>query len=256
MMLIFSKARRVVAWLGMPPTSTGMTTVPQVSQVDVEAKHQSQSAQNTAILALAQVSFFERTWFRQEIFAAHEVMFQSGAFEYPFHSFMNVAKKHDSPVVRTRIEAFQRTYSTFKISAMSASKEKMSSLEVWERRKLAQDTMNSILAVLLGNKVFDCSDERDRVYALIGMGQNTAGGHYDNLRIDYAQGVSEVYPVCSCYSDESTGHNITRYTSPSSSITKRFAGTSRNILSTYPRAWDALRCYVNGRPSAIFLHEP
>ncbi len=191
MMLIFSKARRVVAWLGMPPT--GMTTVPQGFQVDVEAKHQSQSAQNTVILALAQVPFFERTWIRQEIFAAHEVMFQSGAFQYPFHAFMNVAKKHDSLVVRTRIEAFQRTYSAFNISAMSASKERMSSLEVWERRKLTRDTMNSILAVLLGNKVFNCSDQRDRVYALIGMGQNTAGGHFDNLRIDYTQGVSEVY---------------------------------------------------------------
>ncbi|KAI1613852.1 heterokaryon incompatibility protein-domain-containing protein [Exophiala viscosa] len=176
MMLIFSKACRVVAWLGMPPT-TGITTVPQSSPVDVEPKHGSPTAQNTAILSLAQVPFFERTWIRQEIYAAREVMFQSGRLKYAFHSFMNIAKKHDSPVVRTRIETFQRTYSTFNISAMSASKEKMSSMEVWERRKIANDTMNSILAVLLGNKVFNCSDERDRVYALVGMAQNIAGGH-------------------------------------------------------------------------------
>ena len=205
MLLIFAKARKVVAWLG--PAPTGAKTLADTvlllhgskslstDNMDRQLMYlREKTATSHEILKqLLEVPWFSRTWVRQEVFAAQALDLQIGPHSIPFESFIRFVKTSVIPMT-PQMESLASTYGKNDDAASPSFRTTSAGFD---------DITSRTFYILSDNVHFDVSDQRDRVYALIGMIDELANLNLAGARsgrpvgqlfpVDYGSSVSTAY---------------------------------------------------------------
>ncbi|KIW79668.1 hypothetical protein Z517_06282 [Fonsecaea pedrosoi CBS 271.37] len=186
MLLIFRKAERVIAWIGTMSGPVIRTLAKVIGQPVENVRHWRYDPQEIkadrveTVKLLLQRPWFRRTWVRQEVYAARRLDLQVGHHSMLFGNFVDF--------VKTCREM------TPQLDSLSSSR--------LDAEFQGQASLTTLAFCVFGdNKDFDASDDRDRIYGLIGMLErartgDAAGpeGWTDQLLqrfpIDYTEGVT------------------------------------------------------------------
>jgi hypothetical protein len=170
MLTIFQKAQKVVAWLGEPESAS----IRKVSPWNIQSPG--------PLTCLFEHAWFQRTWIRQEVFAARKLIMQHGHHRIDFEEVMELADELQrlgglSGMLGSRINSLQRTYHS---------------------GALGQTGMGltfQFYDVLREGPFFGCTDNRDRVYGVLGMveGLRNRGNQLQPFPVDYTKTTAEVY---------------------------------------------------------------
>ena len=172
MMLIFLKARKVIAWLGDAEPETEDMIRAIGHQNALRGKERDESLLSIAGTEISKSTerllkrpWFSRTWVRQEVFAAQNLELQIGCHTLPFEHFIHVTARFmvSSPQLQTLISSYRE-------KCEEAEKEDLlGGLRASDIFNGSKTYTPRAFSVLHDNKCFEVSDERDRVYALIGI---------------------------------------------------------------------------------------
>lgn len=193
MLLIFSKAESVLAWLG--DDEPGVETLVRVVSAPEKTPNEPSAAGDAALLATAtrtakdllQRQFFSRTWIRQEIFAAKYLAFRIGHYAMSLEAFTQFLDQNQ--ITTSQMKSMMLSYN----SARGLIQQK------------APSTMTSkAYSVLRDNHHFNVSLDQDRIYALMGMMDTLATQDSDaaarkrhdqlqSFQIDYQEDVEAIY---------------------------------------------------------------
>jgi hypothetical protein len=216
MMIIFAKASRVVAWLGLPESETDIAfrMIKDEFTEDIEDRHSEyghfeaegidfcpeikppddETSMQGLVRAYLQRPWFKRTWIRQEVFAAKDMVLQAGRHRTSLKGFYHFAQRHKR--LSRQFKLLYRRYRAFDFQELNAwdmqVRSRYSSQESHENNKRHM-VYAECVQILKEGSVFEASDNRDRIYGVLGLMNNLAKNHFEHLRIDYNQSVSEVY---------------------------------------------------------------
>jgi hypothetical protein len=180
MLTIFQKARTVVAWLGEADKASNLS--PWTTR-----KH-------VVLLCLFEHAWFQRTWIRQEVFAARKLTMQHSHRCIDFHELMKHAMRLGlvSNVLSSWISSLQNIYQSTALNCNG-------SLTLHFHNVLREDSL------------FGCTNNRDRIYGALGMVEGLKTGA-DAPRperlpfpIDHTNKIAEVYSDVTRYPIEQTG---------------------------------------------------
>ena len=107
MINIFSKAKGVVAWLGLPENEELESAFSKL----VSPNDQLSQSEHAAIEVLIQRQWFSRTWVRQEVFAAAKLDIQLGHMNCSWSSFSRLFDK-TRDLIPTNLRTLLEDYST------------------------------------------------------------------------------------------------------------------------------------------------
>ena len=224
MLRIFEKAHRVIAWLGEPQSDTGALFQGICSTYDsrreglfrLPLNHDQQCSSGcaryiTALETHLRRDWFQRTWVRQEVFAAEILMIQCGAWTMDFRSFMSgIRSRHsvlecelsvDSFFLEPKIPRLPKLAHTIEILEnvfQHSGTDRGDFVPPSARVRLSSHW----LRILNEGTLFEVRDPRDRIYAALGIIQSRATRfnieHVPDVEtatfpIDYAKPVSAVY---------------------------------------------------------------
>lgn len=221
MMAIFSKAKRVTAWLGEldessqfffdsanrsseeeQTTSTSEDGWSEdffgVTDRNSEAERRTSTSNDDKRKQLHFNNFFSRPWFsrtwvRQEVYAANALILQAGTQELAFSKVKaTMAEAEEIPNLKVLLQHYRN----------SPDRESSSIPEgkIPQGFRYAQE----VSRILLDGVSFNVSDSRDRVYGLLGILNDLPERRYwnqktetyeafDEMKADYRKGLSIVY---------------------------------------------------------------
>jgi hypothetical protein len=235
MYTIYQSATRVVVWLGLhyEDSDLAMYGVKYLKHQNnrhalTRHDHHPECIQNLEMLILSLESLFQRPWFtrswiRQEIAAAKQVMVRCGSDEVSWTSLKKALNCHWRLVEKLFANAPSSSY-TYHLKSEPSPGEAIS-LRYLKRTPLVGESLLSrggdlrslwyyhaggLLEHLMVSRAFDATDARDKVYCVLGMAnvpmesgsamQDVHTSHYiPKMRVDYAATVSEVYQFVAKY---------------------------------------------------------
>lgn len=213
MLRIFEKADVVLAWLGKPCSSSGrlfdaLELISNTSNSLNTYAHDCKalSAIEDLIQALGShlgSPWFFRTWVRQEVFAARNIIVNFGPYQLDFETFFNKVHCLRGLVSAQGLECSQITMPSTLQVYQSDYQHRGTDLHNFERKTTLTSYTEHWVKVLRSGALFKVSDERDRVYGAIGLVTSISLKFFTRLPaapdsvtsfpIDYNKSLSEVY---------------------------------------------------------------
>ena len=210
MYAIYQKAEQVIAWLGHADASTQPAfALMEECFASRRASWPEHGAECRANLRLCleslrnmlQRSWFRRTWIRQEVFASRKVLLQCGSHQTRLYFDWDL---------RAYLMGHVSSMSLLDPSATLAMDEAWERLEALRRGPIeGYGTAHTLLKTLQTTPNFETSNDRDRVYGLLGMIANLRYAPYGSAQhanwldrlgstmqqfpIDYTKSVREVF---------------------------------------------------------------
>lgn len=216
MLDVYRKAQSVIAWLGELNNDGALAfaCINQLSEMEDQLSRLKQVAHApscydriqaiyNALLALYSRKWLKRTWVRQEIFGARQLMVQCGSHKGFWEDYIQAASLLDvigrlSPGKPTGI-------------SRAASRVKSLVTEAQTNARVPHSGMKQprdLIEVLLSSQDFGVEDPRDTVYAVLGMchvatlnkldvGRSPLSHH--PFAVDYRKSLAEVYTDVSLY---------------------------------------------------------
>ena len=185
MYTIFHKASRVVAWLGeeISAISTAFRLLHpggqgRRQQHDEECTLQAARA-DAALQELLQRPWFRRTWVRLEVFAARKIMLRCGTHETDFHDLVNLGPRWISRTFRltsSRPSLLDTTRASVSVEEPQSEKTEILIHTLNQGASLGLVTSDVLLVTLEHGKLFQTSEPRDFVYAILGLIANLDKG--------------------------------------------------------------------------------
>lgn len=198
MLDIFKKASRIVAWLG--PLDDHAARVLTAANLYSAKMYHCQCNVDLAIslTLLLQRGWFRRTWIRQEIFAGddvNDICVQCGTWTTTFQRLWETYQTLETKLLDSKREEVYHQMvedaSTFRILR--------SDVDLSFDHRLSARTENW-LKIVNDGAGFGVSDERDRVYGIIGMlsstkqySKHSSRGRMLDFPVDYSRSTSMVY---------------------------------------------------------------
>jgi hypothetical protein len=210
MLLIYKKAQSVTAWLGEADDENllALACICNLAVFRALLSDFHKSSHGTscldqlrkmykALLCLYEKPWLRRTWIRQEIFGARQLVMQCGVHQMPWDDFIQGSK----------IMAIVRTLLLDQIAiSQDAETSLVQLLEEAQRNARIPPSgvkpPRPLTEVLLASELFEVTDQRDTFYAILGMCNvaaytKTVGEHSEAQRaavlVDYSKSVVEVY---------------------------------------------------------------
>jgi hypothetical protein len=194
MLPIFARAEKVIAWLGesneavdhVLDQAKGLTSsgrITNTSDITPKTAQHADEYQEDVVRGILSRSYWRRTWVRQEVYAARSILLQFGQRPVDFDAF--VAFVDMLGMITPQLEGL--------LSGNKLGKTDARFLESKEA------VVPRVFAVLGESQLFDVSDERDRVYGLLGM------MGMEQFSVDYTMSISTVYESFTKYLIASTG---------------------------------------------------
>ena len=251
MLLIFSKARRVVAWLGHSNDAAENSLLRKAGE---SRRQVFASCDQMAIDQLFGRSWFSRTWVRQEVFAARNLTLQVEDVCCDWDSFSSFIWNHartSSGNLKSLRQVYSSTKPSFPEHPVRAPHENVP--ESGCAGSLAQVRLaKALLSIMTDNQYFEVSEDRDRVYGLLGLLQSRVAGASESMPVDCSRTVEQVYEDFIKYLVNVTG-------SLDFLSVFRYPGTNRRLAS-WALDW-RVDCnemhFIHVRdPSPMFLGEP
>ncbi|KXT11517.1 hypothetical protein AC579_8514 [Pseudocercospora musae] len=237
MLAIFKKASHVVIWLGelgehtklveeyflRAESSSGTIENVHARPDNAKARKLNQSTlcdQHASqliggIIDLLHRDWYDRAWIKQEIWAAREPTMICGNFRLPkdllatgASSKLEMLTLRASNIHRPRLQQIYTRVKYLQTSLVSASPQLLLRAEQSDiRNPLLQNEENfalDLINVLRRSVGSKCSDQRDYIYAFIGMSTapkaSKSSGRPDHpLRIDYSRSAGEVFRDVALY---------------------------------------------------------
>jgi hypothetical protein len=220
MLLIFEKAKGVVAWLGLPQntsifvdflsdelmpsdrTSLYRSSVPHDPQCVAILDQMAEESEE-----VRSRSWFRRTWVRQEVFAAKEINLHLGRHVFSFNKFTTIIEWLCKKIEDKDGEdySFGASLKTIKLLQDSTRHSGADLSDDAERRALASrrgSFINHVMGILAPSTYFLTTDPRDRIYGALGMIFSPSAesrirffSHFSAKKysVDYSKSVSQVY---------------------------------------------------------------
>jgi hypothetical protein len=197
MLLIYVKARKVVAWLGALDSPSRQSLSSALANKKAAAVTQSRAGLELqgVLQEIVQRAWFSRTWVRQEVYGARDLDLQLGELTVGIEQFLELTKT--SSIETGRLTSLTSSYRKVEPSRWPVTD---TILEELTTSRLATQRFFDVLSE---NVEFDASDDRDRIYALIGMIQQSPKlqpnmtvqrpDHEYNYPIDYTIETSIAY---------------------------------------------------------------
>ena len=197
MINIFSKAKGVVAWLGLPENKELGSAF---SKLVFSPNDQLRQSEHAAIEVLIQRPWFSRTCVRQEVFAAAKLDIQLGHMNCSWSTFSRLFDEIRDCIptnLRTLLEDYSTMEPVFPTGLLRYPTQVLSESTLTGALCFDEEArgayIRDLLSILLRNKHFQVSDERDRVYGLLGLLQNKTAGSFATMPVDYTHTVAQVY---------------------------------------------------------------
>ena len=199
MMLIFSKAVRVVAWLGIPSPHTSKLLRPSPGSGVTQRINISSTDPNAyeLINAVRHNSWFTRMWVRQEVYAAKALILRFGRFEI---SPASIAVSPVTAYAGENAEYFTRHERQAQILLDACGKIDLGYQAAEQQphtmidlEPISKDAANQYRWLVRQAGLFDVSDDRDRVYAFVRMIDNQCRNPRPALEVDYTRTICLVY---------------------------------------------------------------
>lgn len=210
MLRIFEKALRVIAWLGLlrnigPKLTDYYAESPLVEKglSHTELCYHNLKLLGKSVGLIYTSDWFRRTWVRQEVFAAKELIIQFGHHCVEFQRFrtlntwlLDLAEEQD----KTR-SYIPRAPGTAQILAADFGHKGTDRHDYKPPGSLYSYSFHWV-KILLEGKSFGVTNERDRVYGLVGMLQSRTNRWFvkvpPNIQslqfpVDYAKSISQIY---------------------------------------------------------------
>ena len=169
MMTIFEKAQEVIGWIGRSTghTEAAFKIMKTVQSTDPSRlSHDAMSVLLTELSRLFSSAWLSRTWVRQEIFAARQLTLQCGGFSIDWDTFKAAALK---------LKAVVSSLETSPKAGPAGCLSVVDHMPVWHytsqpaRSEIEPRRKVSLLQALEDSYRFGVTDQRDRIYGLIGM---------------------------------------------------------------------------------------
>ena len=98
MFRIFEKAENVIAWLGLPTRTSGQLfyACSRMTKIDKKLEEAIEPVLKEAMDEHLSQSWFFRTWVRQEVFAAKNMVVKQGIYEHEFGAFASWIQRLDN----------------------------------------------------------------------------------------------------------------------------------------------------------------
>lgn len=182
---IYSNACEVVCWLGDPDTNLskvnrdlealGRHLINRKCMAEKECKQERQWALS-GLLYIMQLKYWSRIWIVQEVVLAREAVIRCGDFAYSWDDILSLRKSLE---IRRSIDT--RTSLDDQLDWSESEP-----IAVWCMEK-ALGRRHSIMDALYDFRNHDCSDRRDRIYALLGLFP------FAPVEADYNKSCAELY---------------------------------------------------------------
>ena len=138
---------------------------------------QSLSELGQAISAMTTRQWFCRTWIRQEVYSAYEITLKYGSHEVAFDDFLALTKAMGffSEALASLSEGFLAGRGEHQIATLMTFSQKASDVKAvpptMEYKGYAEEGNigSQLIHILRTNKCFGATEDKDRVYALLGM---------------------------------------------------------------------------------------
>ena len=185
MALIYSKAIRVIVWLGEASAQQSMilkTLSYLIASVFMASRRIRRKVLRAFHQALSGRPWFQRMWIIQEVALAKEVVIQCGAWSMNWELFYELLTYR-----RPRFKAI--TPQQISLSLLIGQVDILRNLKT-ENAKL------NILGLLHGFQAQKVTDDRDRIYSLLGLINwisEDGSGHPITFPVNYVADVAEVY---------------------------------------------------------------
>jgi hypothetical protein len=216
MLMIFSKAKAVRAWLGLPGNDAQIRLLDYVQEVELANSEGSDGAPSkeelaTALRILVRRPWFSRSWVRQEVFAAASLTLHVGSCCLPWKYFVErvLDGLRDIPSHLMSLHEMSRRRLKAHIPEDSRGPLQIKDAKTYtpfKRRMIAHNNLLVETASLVKNsKYFEASEPRDHVYAMLGMLEDHFGTKQDALQVDYTLSIESVYQNLTKYLINVTG---------------------------------------------------
>ena len=193
---IFQKASRVVAWLG-PEDTDSVWVFRELARREVTRGHLNHSGEDLEkVLRLTNRPWFHRIWIRLEVFAAQELLLQTGSRTGRFPDLMDLVayaqlfKLCDSGTVNILSKDYYG---------------RPPSVPYGRRAEIVAKFCSRLLQTVADGLRFGASDDRDRIYGLLGLVKGASSQSLSwrdeqgrlhqpkSFPVDYGKSLSEVY---------------------------------------------------------------
>lgn len=177
---IFSKAKEVIAWLGLAGPHTSYATHTMSQSCD---KANLQEPEELAIQEMLRRPWFRRIWVKQEVFAARDLKLQCGNLQMPWSRLVAGRPELESVFLRHK----------------PMVKSQLARGECRNQLLLSDSPFEiDIVNVLRRTSNGEASDPKDFVYGVLGMSSVAltplaVGDGSLTLPVDYRKGVVEIF---------------------------------------------------------------
>ncbi|KAI0854520.1 heterokaryon incompatibility protein-domain-containing protein [Xylaria cubensis] len=202
---IFRCASSVLVWLGKEPSGEAcLRKISLLSQRKTAPTRSDMDEISSTLSQLMSLSWFSRRWVIQELVLNPNVYFFCGAISIPWLRatyLLKIFPKEDLSPHIMRLYKLRETWDSHNCSKPGIPSE-------------SKDKTTGMLPLLSNFYETDCSDPRDRIYALLGAASDVVFEDYETrekdnkilIRIDYTQSVKQVYHNFALAVQQS-GHN-------------------------------------------------
>ena len=223
MLLIYKKAQSVTAWLGEADDQNmlGLGCIRNLVVFNAllsefhKSKHVGSCLDqlrktHKALLCLYEKPWLRRTWIRQEIFGARQLIMQCGVYRISWDDFIQGSKT--MAAIRSLLPDQITTAQDGEASLAPLLEEAQLNARIPLSGVKPPRTLTE---VLLASQLFAVTDQRDTFYAILGMCNvttytDTVSEYLETFRaavlVDYSKSVVEVYNDASLYIIERRGN--------------------------------------------------
>ncbi|KAI0550343.1 heterokaryon incompatibility protein-domain-containing protein [Xylaria curta] len=198
---IFRCASSVLVWLGKEPWGEAcLWKISLLSQRKTAPTTSDMDEISSILSQLVSLSWFSRRWVIQELVLNPNVFFFCGAISIPWLRAAQLLKIFPKENLSPQILHLYKLRETW---------------DSHNRSKHRIPPESGVLHMLSNFRETDCSDPRDRIYALIGIASDVVFEDYDTrqeenkifIRIDYTQTVEQLYHDFAVAVQQSGGNN-------------------------------------------------
>jgi len=209
MLLIYKKAQSVTAWLGEADNETLLALAcirnaklfrilpPEIHKSGHDGSCLNQlRAMHKALLAFYETPWLRRTWIRQEIFGAGQLVMQCGPHQISWDDFIQ------GPRIMVAIQSLQPDQIVISQDAEASLASLLEEAQLNARvPRSGVKPPRTLTEVLLASQLFEVTDQRDTFYAILGMcnvstytnfADEVSEGQRAAVLVDYSKSVIEV----------------------------------------------------------------
>lgn len=268
---IYVKATRTIAWLG-PATTESDTAMKFLAELEahplpysVAFSKMRDGSGDAAFRGLRSLfkhrQYWRRVWIIQEIVCSKEVALQCGKSAVSYETLERLSGIWIKALEMLGSHKNMQKYGPIVMDLMGS----MPNIHRQHSNIANQD--DSLPQLLHAYRVSECTDPRDRVFALLGLSNLSASGH-PGLQIDYSRSISEVYrgaaqaiieetrglDILCCVSEASVDPDTGNYRARQPDLPSWAPdwNTCRGVFVTLASAYPDAKASNNSRPQVKF----